>query len=1166
MTTDISVSDQTYQYFLQEAAELLETIDDELQNIGEEFSVQKVHNLMRAAHTLKGASASVGLDAIKKTTHSLEDVFKALCYQDTVISSEMEGLIFQGHDCLKLLMSAQLAGAQVDEADILDRMAAVVTRLQNMLGDRFGQGGHLPTSSELGFDMTQSIFEVGVAQRIQTLEEALEEPDADELSELLETQAEVFLGLSESLNLPGFGDIATATLRALEKSPDRVLEIAPVALANYQAAKSAVLAGDREQGGKPSAALQQFYGQVKSDAKSRSRSSTGRQSANRQSTSSQTVSKAKNKTPQSNPNLFHRVWAALTQTVRRTLFDQASSATAPTPKASKQTSSPVPSQVSTTAAKNTAALPALSIEEAVKDDIAALPNFSIEDLSIEHAIKDDKVETGDYKLGDNELENIAELAKSIDVVDSVEDEHEQLSSARSSEEPPRSAAAETTTASRTTGSQTQNATIRTTIKDLDQLNQSMGELLTHHNRQALYNDQLTTLIKTLFDRISGQQDRLNQPVNQFQNQPLGESLGQHPNQSLGQPTAQFLSQSLSQSLAQDNSQSLDSYAAQFDSLELDQYSDIQLLSQSFLEETLQQSELVEAIELFVSRSGQELAKQKRLLAGAREVLIGTRMLPLGKIFQRFPLALERLKGQYKKQVDLSIVGSNVLVDKVIADKLYDPLLHLFRNAFDHGIEPAEHRVQNNKPATGNITIEALQEGRHLVINVRDDGQGLNLEKIRQKAIDTQIITAEAAATLTPEQTTDLLFEAGFSTASEVDDLSGRGVGLDAVQAQVRSLQGWITIDNEPGSGSCFSLHIPSSLTIAKLLLCQAKEQIYALIVDAVEHILVPSAKQMRVRKGGKTLIWQIGKEEQLIPIYPLADVLHYKTPMSRHRLLESNIETRETGKTIKDMSAAPIILLRHKDTLVGLEVGQLLGEQELVITALEKTILPPDYVYGSSILPDGQPTLVLDGVTLAKAVIDRYFVNGSEADANIGAKRKFENKDKEGISNHSDKKSARAKSAKNELTLPGKLILTVDDSITVRNTLTEALQKSQYRVIQARDGAEALQQLNRHPNVAAILCDIEMPGMNGFEFLKARQQQPAIAAIPTIMLTSRKGAKHQQLTEALGATAYLTKPYLAPQLLQTVAEVIKTHVFKDQVSKDPISPRNSPSTAVGESS
>ncbi|EDX87189.1 ATPase, histidine kinase-, DNA gyrase B-, and HSP90-like domain protein [Synechococcus sp. PCC 7335] len=1102
---------------MQEATELLETIDTELQNIREEFSVQKVHNLMRASHTLKGAAASVGLDAIKKTTHSLEDVFKALCYPDTVISVEMEGLIFRGYDCLKLLMSARLSGAQVDEADILDRMAVVVTKFQDILGDRFGQGGHLPTSSELGFDMTQSIFEVGVAQRLQTLEEALEEPDADELLELLGTQAEVFLGLSESLNLPGFGDIATATLSALEKSPDRVLEIAPVALANYQAAHSAVIAGDREQGGQPSDALLAFCGQM-SDSFEQSLSPTD----------TQLDRKSNNTTQQENSTLFHTVWAALTQTVRRTLFSQESTTTqvieAPDQAASQSSSS------------------VLKLED---EKIEALPDISIDSTlvdSIPDSDEDDGCEFFDEfdDEFDDEPEDSADL-EDRDIAPSDSKEHENLSAMSSPEESKRPTAVETALATPSMAASSQNATIRTTIKDLDQLSQFVGELLTHHNRQALYNDQLTALIKTLLERIADQREHLNKPINQFQTQPL--------------------SQPSTQSVSPNTSQFSESYLSHFDSIELDQYSDIQLLSQSFLEEMLQQSEIVEAIELFVSRSGQELTRQKQLLAGTREVLVGTRMLPLGKIFRRFPSALERLKGQYNKQVDLDIIGGDVLVDKVISDKLYDPLLHLFRNAFDHGIESAERRQQNNKPAIGKITIEALQEGRHLVINVRDDGQGLNLEKIRQKAIDTQIITTAAAATLTPEQTIDLLFEAGFSTASEVDDLSGRGVGLDAVQAQVRSLQGWITVDNKPGSGTCFSLHIPSSSTIAKLLLCREKGLTYALIFDAVEHILTPSSDQMRVWEGGKTLIWQAGKEEHLIPIHSLIDVLHYTTPLARHRLME----IREMGQTIENMSFTPIVLLRHKDTLIGLEVGQLLGEQELVITALEKTILPPDYVYGSSILPDGQQTLVLDGGMLAKTVVDRYFAGGSNEGYGSSAKFELDNKDKDSISTFQSEAPAHTNFAQNEPILVGKLILTVDDSITVRNTLKEALLKANYQVIQARDGAEALKQLERHPNIAAILCDIEMPGMNGFEFLKARQQNPAIAAIPTIMLTSRKGTKHRQLTQALGATDYLTKPYLAPQLLQTVAEVIDNSTSRSQKSKDLISHRNSSTTAVGES-
>jgi two-component system, chemotaxis family, sensor histidine kinase and response regulator PixL len=399
--------------------------------------------------------------------------------------------------------------------------------------------------------------------------------------------------------------------------------------------------------------------------------------------------------------------------------------------------------------------------------------------------------------------------------------------------------------------------------------------------------------------------------------------------------------------------------------------------------------------------------------------------------------------------------------------------------------------------------------------VKDDGKGLDLEMIRRKAIENQVITETEAAALTPEQTIDLLFEAGFSTASEVDDLSGRGVGLDAVKAQVRSLQGWVTVSHEPGAGTCFSLQIPSSLTIAKLLLCQAKGRIYALIADAIEHILIPTPQQIRAWDGGKTLTWQANNEEYLIPVNALSQVLRYASPMPNHRL-------PETRNDLKAAACDPVILLRHQNSLVGLEVDQLLGEQELVISALGETIVPPPYLYGSSILPDGQLTLVLDGLMLAKIVLQQRQRGPGSIDITVGARE-----------------PTRIKPAENTPIFVRKLILTVDDSITVRNTLAEALQKADYQVIQARDGAEALQQLERYPGVEAILCDIEMPGMNGFEFLKARQQNPQISAIPTIMLTSRAGNKHRLLTEELGATTYITKPYLTPQLLKAVAKAIE---------------------------
>ena len=624
---------------------------------------------------------------------------------------------------------------------------------------------------------------------------------------------------------------------------------------------------------------------------------------------------------------------------------------------------------------------------------------------------------------------------------------------------------------------------------------------------ALHNEQLRELTKTLLDRISRQRNQLSESLS---------IQSAHQRRHIN-----FLPNSLS--LSPSDSPLPQNFLTHFDTLELDQYSDIQLLAQSFLEETSQQSESIEAIELFVTQSARALAKQKQLLTSTRKTILSARMLPLETILKRFSPALERLKAQHKKQVTLTLIGSGVLVDKVIVDKLYDPLLHLVRNAFDHGIEPPNQRLERNKPATGNITIKARQQGRHLVIDVKDDGQGLNLERIRQKAIDTQLITAAEAAELTPDQTIDLLFEAGFSTASEIDDLSGRGVGLDAVQAQVRSLKGWIAVSHEPGIGTCFSLQIPSSLTIGKLLLCQAQERIYAMMADSIEHILMPAADQVRVWEGNKTLTWQVDGEERLVPVHSLTKVLQYTTPIYDRQV-------GVVGQDNTDISLPPVILLNHQDSLVGIEVDQLLGEQELAINTLGESVVPPAYLYGSSILPDGQLTLVVDGAMLAKIVIEQHSKQASEAGF----------KNYSGIQSESSRQIQQdAVSQRDAPSLLNRLILTVDDSITVRNTLVDALQKSGYKVIQARDGVEALQQLRQYPDVSAILCDIEMPRMNGFEFLKARQQTPEVAAIPTIMLTSREGAKHRLLTKELGATAYLTKPYLTPQLLKAVADAIE---------------------------
>lgn len=1092
MATDFLVSEQTHRYFLQEATDLLRVINGDLQTLREDFSLHKVHSLMRAAHTLKGASASAGFDGVTKISHSLEDIFRALCHEDTIITTEIERLLFEGYECLQLLLSSRLEGAKVDGADLLDRMATVVTALQGLLGDRFGQEGYLPTSSELGFDLTQSIFEVGVTQRIEALAAALEDldaPDVGGITHLLLVQMEVFMGLAESLALPGLGAIAKTTLIAVDQHPEHVVRIALAVLDDLSRARAAVLAGDRQQGGSPSNALQQFcdpnYAGLDTAASPDSEQILGASGADGSAGGRR----------DREVGWLKRRWRSLTH---RPLDAPDIQSPSDQQTADQQTAAPSISEsvISEFLAEPSDALEdtkdnstgvAIDVADADITELADLAPVELNNLSIQPRRK----ASASTATESSATESLASIVSSVDTDSAAFD-------ASSSARKP---AFDAKDAAKMPG---KGESIRMSVEHLNQLNQSVGELLTQQNRQTLYHEQLSALVKKLLDRISQQQQQLNQHrENQYREDRL--RLRRSPHQNLNKPD-----------LSTDASRPNPAYD-NFDILELEQYSDLQLLVQSCLEETVQQSESAEAIELFVRRSGQALEKQKQLLAGTRTTLLEARMVPLSSVFQRFVPAVARLRAQHRKKVDVTIKGGGVLVDRTVADKLYEPLIHLVRNAFDHGIETPDQRVAHGKSASGRIMLEGVQQGRYLTIKVSDNGRGLDLEMIRRRAIESQLITPVEAIGLTPKQTVDLLFEPGFSTLDEADDLSGRGIGLDAVQAQMRSLKGWVKVSYKPGTGTCFALQIPATLTIAKLLLCEAEGRVYALIADAVEHILMPQPQQMRVWESGKMLTWQTNDKEHLIPIGALCDVLHYASAVSNHRLRTPLSPLNPLKEPAKETQ--PVILLHHEAGLVGLEVDQIWGEQELVISPLGEVLAAPAYLYGSSTLPDGQLTLVLDSTLLAKMVA-KQCTQGTVEAASTGAR-------------------SLQKAVTDRPIFLKKLILTVDDSITVRNTLSEALQKANYQVIQARDGAEAVRQLQRYPDVQAILCDIEMPGMNGFEFLKVRQKLPKIAAIPTIMLTSRGGEKHRVLTTELGASAYLTKPYLSPQLIKTVTEVIE---------------------------
>ena len=675
-------------------------------------------------------------------------------------------------------------------------------------------------------------------------------------------------------------------------------------------------------------------------------------------------------------------------------------------------------------------------------------------------------------------------------------------------------------------------TVRIQIEHLDQLNYAVGELLTNHNQQSLQAEQIQVAMRRLYARLQQHQNLLNQLQDWIDYPPVqldGAQNGNSTHHNSSVPTfsaipSPFQVTSLKSDHASDPP---DPLPVGFDTLELEQYSEPQLVIQSLLDDTIQLTEAVDAVELYTRQSRQTQEKQGRLLLKTRDALIEGRMFPLGQLFERFPRVLQQLETLHHKPVELTLQGTDVLVDKAIGERLYDPILHLVRNAFDHGIEPLEVRQALAKPEVGQLAIAAYHQSKHLVIEIRDDGQGLDFGHIRQRAIECQLVAPEQASRLSEVQLTDFLFEPGFSTAAQISSLSGRGVGLDVVRNQIQALQGQVTVTSVAQQGTTFTLHIPLSLTIAKLLLCQAGNRTYALLPDAIEQILIPQPEKIQQREHCKALWWGEGEETCLIPIYTLSKLLNYAEQAQQ-------LITQSGASAVAPTAMSYVLLIRHQGVLLGLEVDQMLSEQELVIRPLNPLLETHTYIYGASILADGQLTLVLDGATLAKTASEQQ----TQQPPAYGTDAFAENQDVLAGPQPSSETPNPETSTKS-----GQKLLVIDDSITTRQTLTLTLQKVGYQVIQAQDGREAVDQLLQHPNVQLVICDVEMPRMNGFEFLQHCQHDPALAEVPVMMLSSRSSDKHRLLAEQLGAIAYISKPYLEHKLLEMVAELLKVDVL-----------------------
>ncbi|GAB4532179.1 MAG: hypothetical protein Tsb0014_16360 [Pleurocapsa sp.] len=1161
MSLNPDIRDQAYQFFIEEAQELLQVLEDGLLDLKEDCSTSKVHELMRAAHSIKGGAASVELDTIKHLAHRLEDFFKAL-YSDSVeFDSELENLLLQAYDCLRHPLNEQMTTGSFDEEQALLTAEPIFSSLEVRLADALKEGdSYIPSATDLGVDIVSSIFEVDVTEALERLTAIVSNPEAYEVAGELRAQLDVFSGFGELFNLPGFSEIIQAAQTALDVNPHRALEVLELTIADCTVAKNAILAGDRVRGGEVSEALSNLA----------QNSATGDRAVNETETlpledvfgdaantnsiwsSEPQIESETSQRDINNSNLFFDdIFSSIADDTGED--DSNSETIADNAEDIDDVFGVIPDvpsfdgDNSETIADNAediddvfGVIPDVpSFDEDNSETIADnaediddvfgvipdVPSFdgdipetiagSSEDIDdVFGAIPDVPSFDGDSSENFAQPENIETAVESIheifDRLPTVDNLPDLLSSEKSPIEPesskPKSAKKVKKPSTKEESKSAANLSVRVDLGRLERMNNAIGELIINRNSLALQNQQL--------------QDSVGELISKF-------SRFQGVTKKLREVSDKMLIESESGTNSQGKSTAIE---GEFDSLEMDSYSLLYSSVQSVLEEIVQLEESVEDIVIFAKQSNRTIDSQRQMLGQMRDELMWVRMLPLEQILQRFPRTLRDLSHKYNKPVNLKLVGTGVLVDKAVLEKLYDPLLHLLRNAFDHGIETPEIRAQKGKPEEGLIEIRAYYQGNQTVIEVQDDGKGLDLETIAKKAIKNGLISTEEATAASKEELFALIFEPGFSTASKISELSGRGVGMNVVRSQIEFLKGKITISSLADKGTTFTMRLPLTLTIAKLLVCSLGATAFAIPSDSIEEIIIPLEEQIKFSGNQKFLYWN----QQLIAIYSLRELLSYNCTIPPN----INNKAFETIATPKDW-LLPLLLLRRGQRWFALEVEQLIREQELVIKPLSSAIASPHYIYGCTILSDGTLVPAFDGTALINEIIGEEVnkntaLNSSEVDLTELEKVETETEQK---SEPEPELIGSSKSQSKAVKL--KTIMVVDDSTALRRTMALSLEKNGYRVLQAKDGKDALNKIIQNSELDLVICDIEMPTMNGFEFLGARRRDSQLSKIPVIMLTSRSGAKHRNLAMQLGANGYFTKPYIEQEFLVEIGQILQ---------------------------
>ncbi|MCC4598052.1 Hpt domain-containing protein [Xanthomonas campestris pv. phormiicola] len=517
----------------------------------------------------------------------------------------------------------------------------------------------------------------------------------------------------------------------------------------------------------------------------------------------------------------------------------------------------------------------------------------------------------------------------------------------------------------------------------------------------------------------------------------------------------------------------------FDPLELDRFSTLQQLSRALNESAADLGGLQGVLDDLARQYDGLLQQQSRVSSELQDGLMRARMVPFDGLVPRLRRVVRQAASETGKQVHLTLEGTHGELDRNVLDRMIAPLEHMLRNSVAHGLETPEQRRAAGKAEEGSIAIRLRREGSEIVLEVADDGAGLNRDAIRHRAEQRGLIAIGAA--LSDEELDSLIFAPGFSTYDQVSQLAGRGVGMDVVRNEVRQLGGSVDIHSVWGQGVTFTLRLPQTLAVTQAVFVQIGETTFAVPVASVSGIGRISRERFEAANGG----YHYSGEE-----FALHDL----------GSLVGQAPARAEGQ-----AQVPLLLVRAGDLRAAVAIDQVLGNREIVVKPVGLQIASVPGIYGATITGDGRVVVILDVAPLVR----RYLAQPARPvlEATPAAQRRVP------------------------------LVMVVDDSLTMRKVTGRVLERHNFDVIAARDGVEALERLEeRVPDL--MLLDIEMPRMDGYELATAMRADPRYASVPIVMITSRSGEKHRQRAFEIGVQRYLGKPYQELDLMRNVYDLL----------------------------